>query len=359
MVDTTKQQYFLGANSPDGFHSLYQQMVPPKDATAIYILKGGAGCGKSTLMRQLSAEAMARGIPVDEILCSGDPDSLDGVIFPTLKIAVADGTAPHVIEPQFAGVVERYVNLGECYDSQKLQEVRGELVDCMTHYSECCALTIPCLAAAGELGSTISSVLVTPKLEERLAKRASGILSREVKAKGGQSVGSVTQRFLSGNTCKGRLSLLHTATNQCEKVYVLWDSYGIASHLLLPLLTGAVNRGYHVIACLNPMFPKQLEHLIIPELGLCFLSSTPSLPVEGEHFRKIRMETLLDSGLLHQNRSRLRIYRKMYHSLLEEVVATLAENKLIHDRMEEIYHPYVNFDLLSEFAKKLGEEIFP
>lgn len=358
MVDTTKQQYFLGANAPDGFHSLYEQMIPPKDATALYLLKGGAGCGKSTLMRQLSAEAIARGIPVDEILCSGDPDSLDGVIFPTLKVAVADATAPHVIEPHFAGVVERYVNMGECYHSSGLQEVRAELIDCMTVYKEACTQTGPCLAAAGELGATIQSILITPRLDERLAKRANGILNREVKPNPDKSTGSVTQRFLSATTCKGRLSLLHTATNQCERVYALWDSYGISSRLLLPLLTGAVNRGYHVIACLNPMFPKQIEHLIIPELSLCFLSSTPYLPLEGEHYRKIRMETMLDSGLLHQNRARLRIYRKMYHSLLDEVVGTLAENKLIHDQMEAIYHPYVDFDKMSVFAKQLGEEIF-
>ena len=38
-------QYFLGANSPTGFYSLYDQLLPPEQASAIYILKGGPGCG--------------------------------------------------------------------------------------------------------------------------------------------------------------------------------------------------------------------------------------------------------------------------------------------------------------------------
>ena len=42
-------QYFLGANSPAGFYSLYDHLLPPEQARAIYILKGGPGCGKSTL----------------------------------------------------------------------------------------------------------------------------------------------------------------------------------------------------------------------------------------------------------------------------------------------------------------------
>ena len=35
-------QYFLGANSPGGFYSLYHELLPTEQAKAIYILKGGA-----------------------------------------------------------------------------------------------------------------------------------------------------------------------------------------------------------------------------------------------------------------------------------------------------------------------------
>lgn len=358
MVDTTQTQFFLGANTPEGFHSLYGQLLPTEDAQAIYILKGGAGCGKSTLMGQISAEAQARGHETQQILCSGDPDSLDGLVIPSLKIAIADGTAPHIMEPNYAGLIEHYVNLGDCYDSQGLQSVRDSLIACTKEYKEACSQTTPCLATAGELGETIYSILATPRLAQRLTKRATGIINREIKSKSPKTQGKVTQRFLSANTCQGRLSLFHSATNHCEKIYHLHDSYGIAHGLLLPLLTGAVSRGYHVIACPNPMCPKRLEHLLIPELSLAFLSSSPSLPYEGESYRKIRLETMLDSGLLKQNRSRLRTYRKMYLSLLEEMVHILADNKKIHDRLEEIYHPYVDFQAVSQIAKALGEEIF-
>ena len=39
------------------------------------------------------------GYDAEYILCSGDPDSLDAVIIPSLKLAWADGTAPHALEP--------------------------------------------------------------------------------------------------------------------------------------------------------------------------------------------------------------------------------------------------------------------
>lgn len=369
MVDTTQTQFFLGANTPQGFHSLYGQLLPAQEAKALYILKGGAGCGKSTLMRQIATEATARGYTTEEILCAGDPDSLDGVLIPELHIAIADGTAPHVIEPTYAGLKEHYVNLGDCYDSQGLQSVSEQLIHCSKHYKEACTHTAPCLAAAGELRETISSILNTPKLAQRLEKRATGIVNREIKQrdnkqeqkqdhKDKKSTGKIKQRFLSATTCQGRLTLFHSATNHCEKVYHLWDSYGIAHGLLLPLMNAAVQRGYDVIACPNPMSPKHLEQLIIPELSLCFLSSSPSQALEGEHYRKIRLETMVDSGLLKQNRSRLRTYRKMYHSLLEEVVNVLEENKKIHDELEAIYHPFVDFHSVSKITARLGERIF-
>ena len=46
------------------------------------------------------------------ILCSGDPDSLDALLLPQLGVALVDGTAPHVVEPKYPGVVDRYVKHG-------------------------------------------------------------------------------------------------------------------------------------------------------------------------------------------------------------------------------------------------------
>ena len=91
-----KVRYFLGANSPDGFYSLYDQLIDPAAAEDIFILKGGPGCGKSTLMRRVGTALEDKGLQVEYIQCSGDPDSLDGIVAPALKIAIVDGTAPHV-----------------------------------------------------------------------------------------------------------------------------------------------------------------------------------------------------------------------------------------------------------------------
>ena len=50
--------FFLGANSGEGFYSLYDQMLNGQ-FDDLLILKGGPGCGKSTFMRRMG-EAMER-----------------------------------------------------------------------------------------------------------------------------------------------------------------------------------------------------------------------------------------------------------------------------------------------------------
>ena len=90
-------QYFLGANAPTGFYSLYDHLLSPEEARAIYILKGGPGCGKSTLLRKVGAWAEESGLETEYIICSGDPGSLDAVLLPKLGVAIVDGTAPHVV----------------------------------------------------------------------------------------------------------------------------------------------------------------------------------------------------------------------------------------------------------------------
>ncbi len=92
---TKKVQYFLGANSADGFVSFYDQLINEEEARAFYILKGGPGCGKSTLMKKVGAHMEQLGFCVEYVLCSADPQSLDGIVIPEKKIAIVDGTAPH------------------------------------------------------------------------------------------------------------------------------------------------------------------------------------------------------------------------------------------------------------------------
>ena len=92
-------------------------------------------------------------------------------------------------------MVERYVNLGDCYARAGLQPLRQELMGCMKGYKACYQRAYRCLDAAAEIQTDVRAMLVTPALEEKLAARAHGILSRELKPKRSAPSGRVKQRI--------------------------------------------------------------------------------------------------------------------------------------------------------------------
>lgn len=349
-------RYFLGANSPQGFYSLYDQLIEPETATAVYILKGGPGCGKSSLMRRIGRRAEELGEQVEYIQCSGDPDSLDAVILAGRRTALVDGTAPHVVEPKYPGVVESYVDLGSCYDREGLQTVRGDIMSCMTGYKDCYKRAYRCLDAAANIRTDMRLLLDNDALEQKLAKRAKGIIGRELRGEGGGS-GHIVRRFLGGITYQGVLTYYTTADALCERVYLLEDSCGLAHSLLMYLLSHAASAGFDAVACPSPLFPDRLEHVMIPELSLAFLSAAPSTVYPKRPYRRIRLDSMADPELLRPSKARLRFSRRVSDALTAEAVDSLAQAKAMHDQLEALYNPFVDFARVYRIADDLAKKI--
>ncbi len=356
MVTEPQIRFFLGANSPTGFYSLFDQLIAPEEAEDILILKGGPGCGKSSLMQRVSSAMEANGLQVEYIQCSGDPESLDAIVMPEIKTAIVDGTAPHIVEPLCPGVVERYVNLGACYNKEALARERLQITARTAQYKTCYQRAYRCLGAAAQIAEDVRTLVITETLEGNIAKRAKGFLQREVKKSGGDGGHSV-QRFLGAITWQGVLCNFKTADATCKRVYELVDSYGTAHILLTHLAAGAMAGGYDVITCPALLAPERMEHLLIPALSLAFVTSTPALPYPGAPYRRIRLDAMPDAELLRRNKARLRFSRKVSAALVDEAVTSLAHAKALHDELEGLYNPFVDFTRVYEMADTIAAEL--
>ena len=115
--------FFLGCLSPTGFRGYFHELAR-QPGLALWLIKAGPGCGKSTLMKQLTARG--RGV-VEHIHCSSDPDSLDGAIFWQEGCGIVDATAPHTLDPAYPVAHEQVVSLYHTLNRAYLQENREEI----------------------------------------------------------------------------------------------------------------------------------------------------------------------------------------------------------------------------------------
>lgn len=347
--------YFLGANTPNGFYSLMGEMLPPEKTRRGYLLKGGPGCGKSSVMKKIGEKAMENGEKCEFIYCSGDPDSLDGLILPERGVYLADATAPHVLEPKLPGIVEKYVNLGQFYDHLKLEGVRGKAEKLQESYRGAYRRAYRQLKAAGQLEEDRRETVETQAVAARIRKRARGVIAREI-PKNGRS-GGVSRRFLDGVTCQGKIFLQETVKALCPKVFELVDSYGTGHVFLEEICAAAGQRGWEAVVCPDPMDVTRMRHVLLPELGVGFVTVSPENGKKTKPFRRIRLDAMLSQEVLRRNKNRLKFSRKVAESLGAEGVESLAKAKALHDELESLYNPHVNFEGVYETAEKLKKEI--
>lgn len=345
--------FFLGANSAGGFVSLYDTWIDQKNTQAFYFIKGGAGCGKSTLMKTVAHHLLNVGYEVEYIFCSGDPDSLDGIRVPRKNIAMVDGTAPHRMDPAYPGATGHYVDLGSGYDREALLWKREEVIKATEAYQSCYPLAYACLRMSQAKRLEAWAPLRAESVVKNVETRAKSLLA-DVQKKLRTKTGQRYRRFLGGLTCQGFCFLDQTPAVLCKSGYVLQGETGLAPLLLENLETGFLAAGYTVVSCPDPIQPKLLAHLLVPELELAFVTGASASELG---YQMIHTESLLAKNILQENCTKLRELLHVAEREQQKAIDYLKEAKTRHDALEELYRPHVDFQHAGQVTEKLLAEI--
>lgn len=350
MNEASSLSYYLGGNTADGFYSLYDSFTDPGRGDFLWVIKGGAGCGKSSLMRMIGAAAERGGHSVEYVLCSGDPESLDGIYIPELKTAYMDGTAPHLADVRLAAVDSAYLDLGKFYDMKAISERREELLSLKDANSRQYKKAYSLLCGAGAIRRGWLGTLSAPGDREAAERRMEGLLRRELGSRR-RTGGKAVSRFLSAISCRGRRSLPETAEKLCDRFCVLESKLGLDGLMLELSAREAVSRGYEVVICPDPLTPEKPEAVLIPDVGLGFVSASSGLSGLSSA-RKIHLDPKGESATRKRLRGELGRLEKLSASLESEAIAALASAKAYHDILEKIYNPNVDFDGVYEVTAR-------
>ena len=260
-----KKNFFAGANTVNGFVSYYDKVFG--ECEKIYIIKGGSGTGKSSLMKTVAAAAESKGREVEYFYCSFDPASLDGIIIDGI-IAIIDGTAPHVYEPTLPGAKENLVDLGAFWDEAILRARGEEIKELLAAKKQCFKSAYAYLSAVGAMDHIKRNIVDKYIIRDNIAANAADLLSELKPPKKGKS----GIRLVSSLGMKGRVKF-DTFENIAPKTLTLYDSLGVGYLYLEALKKEAERLGIPTNISYDPLFENRPDALLLGDSVAVVLSS--------------------------------------------------------------------------------------
>lgn len=347
---------FPGNNTCEGFFSLYHYMINfPADR--VFILKGGPGAGKSTIMKKIGAVLVNRGYDAEYHYCSSDNESLDGLAIPMLKMAILDGTAPHIVDPQNPGAVETLVNLGDFWDEKILHNKKERIIELSKQKARMFRIAYSHLQEAkvvqDELESYHQEALDVGGVRKLffLIREAvfSSITPQFTKP------AAIRRLFASANTAGGYVHHLDSILQDAHKIYLLRGESGTGKvEFLTAIYQEGVNRGLDCEVYHCPFQPQRIELLYFPQIRIGFLRLEDPLEFEPHQLENLRYCREVDFNQFLKNKGIL-IYqqekkeaKKRLHLLRNYAWDKLKIAKVYHDQLEKLYHPAMDFEAVNE-----------
>ncbi len=350
-----KFKTFCAANSGNGFISVFDTLLDEKN-NRIYYIKGGPGSGKSTFMKRIAEKAEN----AELIHCSGDPQSLDGVVLPDQKAVIIDATAPHSFEPKYPGVGGNLIDLGEGWIYEKLDK---RAIIALTEqkkfiYKNCYAL----LKSAKSIHEGVFVPLTKYIPHQKIHTVIDKILRQYALWENQCRTPKISERFLSAITPDGCTTYSKTFEILGENIILLEDRWMISHTFLSYLDQRLTNNGIDHINAYHPLLGKgYLNHIIIPSVKLSIATLDGIFPIdisEDSIVRKIKLQGMVDKQHLEANKNKLTFIKKIERELIHLAIDKLDEARRIHLKLEEEYAKGTDFSATEALKEKLINNLF-
>lgn len=347
------QEYFLGTASPIGFRTKFGEQIN-KPGYYTYILKGGPGTGKSTLMKK--AAEHFKDSPLSVYRCSSDTNSLDAVIIEDKKIIIVDGTSPHVFDPIYPGVSQEIVNLGSFWNKSEIYKNRKAIKQLSDENQKYHQTTRRYIEAISALNSDIfrhaENCLDKLKLYayiERLSKK----LMRK-SAVSGEGKREFCQ--LSAFTAEKYRTL--PVKGSYSGYYIRDDYFAGGDCFLRKLADIFTDNGYDIIISeCNMLENPTYEHLVCRQLGLVFTTGNFLNRLAPDSENIINFTRFYNREALSEKKQRISFNKKAVTELADEAAICLKTALNIHDELEKYYVNAIDFKALNKMTSKFIESL--
>lgn len=358
MLKGRVRNMFPGGNTSVGFFSFYNYIINRESAKRVFILKGGPGVGKSTFMKKISETMQNLGYDAEHMHCSSDNNSLDGVVIPSIGVALIDGTSPHVCDPVFPGTVDEIIHLGDFWNEEGLKKGKENVIRISKEVGSLFSRAYGYLGAAARIRENTAAVYSASIDESKVNKTAKqyiDLLFEGVPV--ADRPGRARCLFASAITPSGLKNYIDELV-ATDNVYMLAGFPGAGTETVLERIKSAAQeRGFSVEAYYCAFKPDKLEHLLIPGLKTAFTTAEKYHASDVCTIGKTDFRDFLDGRIADRNRAALEYNQSMVDNLLDKAVETIHEAKALHDEMETYYIPNMDFGAVQKCWEKTMQRI--
>jgi len=368
---------FPGGNTPKGFYSYYDHVLPQSEAVRIFCLKGGPGTGKSTMMKEIGSYFAAKGERIELMWCSSDPASVDGVVLRERGIAGVDGTSPHIVDPVNPGIKDEIIDLGRFWDQEELKKNGERIIECNRNIKQAFEMGYMYLECAGVKYKMMADLLdkmisdeIIREMKQQLKMKIEGISvvrRAENKILRGLAVGSAAELgkcrklFAGALTSDGVKNEILSITGGGRKIITIDVPAGFRTERLLkPVSLRLREASFDVEEYYCPMDPEnRLEHIVCPEIGMAIVTCNDYHGIkENDTEQRVisigmdlsdEMVSICGEAYQHMcDGSREDIHRGLRY---------LSLAKAYHDELEGYYIPAMDFERISEVRDDIIRKI--
>lgn len=345
-------KFFLGSNTKRGFVPLFAKLKDPKNDHRFYILKGGPGSGKSTLMKRIAKTLEENDHFIEYMPCASDPESLDAIYDHDAQIAIVDGTAPHTLDPDYPGAYDMIINLGEAWANDIIEPNKNEIIELNYNISKCHQMATACIKSAAAL-LDFNRETARSYVNQSAVK----IMVQNIVAKLYETIpGQESHRLLSAVSVGRTHFFSNTLTSLCSQLYIIPDEWGAASETVLSDIRDfAVRKKIDFITCYCSInIPDKIDHLLFPSIGLGITTSNSYHQTEYKY--GILSGELMNPITNYDLESLTR-----HASFAKELISTagnhVAQAKALHDDLEKFYITAMDFSKVDQVYKRMIDDI--
>lgn len=339
--------YFAAANGASGFRSYFDEIFPSESYTAIFILKGGPGTGKSTLLKKLSRRFERADIEQEIFLCSSDPKSLDGLTLTKgeKRVAILDGTAPHERDARIPGAADILINLGEGFELSRLRAQREKILTLQKKKS---IFYKDAYFYLGLFGIFKSKIMAETK--KRLRRDAVLQWIKEASfSENANNLHTFSPRLLASFSREG-IKRLDTYETCAERNFFINGEREEGEILLTAFFSELNKRDISGYFSPSPFFSEVVDGLYLKNdsLSISTAPCTGATEVCTEDFFEKPSNNAMKKCAEYQAEAH------RYLSLAKDALSHASEN---HFALEEIYTPAMRFERIDTIVNALEKEI--